>query len=60
MSLGLTEVLFLILLVLKLTHHIDWSWWWITAPLWIGAAADVVLFVLFGGIAAVVTKWVGR
>lgn len=19
---------------LKLTGHIDWSWWWVTVPLW--------------------------
>lgn len=28
-------VLFLIFLVLKLTAVISWSWWWVTAPLWI-------------------------
>ena len=32
---GLGTVLFLIFLVLKLTNTIDWSWWWVTAPLWI-------------------------
>jgi hypothetical protein len=21
--------------LMKLTHYIDWSWWWVTAPLWI-------------------------
>ena len=26
--------LFLIFMTLKLTGHIDWSWWWVTAPLW--------------------------
>ncbi|MCY4132210.1 MAG: hypothetical protein OXF39_06140 [Nitrospira sp.] len=26
--------LFLLLTVLKLTNVIDWSWWWVTAPLW--------------------------
>jgi hypothetical protein len=31
---GLIEWLFLVLLVLKLTHYINWSWWLITAPLW--------------------------
>lgn len=20
---------------LKLTHYIDWSWWWILAPIWV-------------------------
>ncbi len=31
---GFCGLLFIALLVLKLTHVIDWSWWWITAPLW--------------------------
>ena len=26
--------LFLVFLVLKLTSVINWSWWWVTAPLW--------------------------
>lgn len=26
--------LFLVFLTLKLIHQIDWSWWWVTAPLW--------------------------
>ena len=28
-------ILFLIFLVLKLTKQINWSWWWVTSPLWI-------------------------
>ena len=34
-GISFTGLLFLVLLVLKLTHYIDWSWWWITSPLWI-------------------------
>jgi hypothetical protein len=34
-GLGLGTVLFLIFMVLKLTNYIDWSWWWVTSPLWI-------------------------
>lgn len=34
-GMGLTTILFLIFLVLKLTGHITWSWWWVTSPLWI-------------------------
>ena len=26
------DIIFLVLLILKLTHVIDWSWWIITAP----------------------------
>lgn len=38
---GLLTVAFV---VLKLTEHIDWSWWWVFAPLWIPVA--IVLFVV--------------
>ena len=31
-------LLFLVFLVLKLAAVIDWSWWWVTAPLWGGFA----------------------
>lgn len=34
-GIGLPGVLFLIFLILKLTDNIDWSWWWVTSPLWI-------------------------
>jgi hypothetical protein len=32
---GLAKWTFMAFLVLKLTGYIAWSWWWITAPLWI-------------------------
>lgn len=46
----------IVFIILKLTHVIDWSWWWVLAPLWIPAvvvlgtiaiAAIVILFVKF-------------
>lgn len=43
-------VLFLIFMTLRLTEQIDWSWWWVAAPLWIPVAAGllaVVVCVLF-------------
>ena len=27
--------LFILFLILKLTGVINWSWWWVTSPLWI-------------------------
>lgn len=33
-GIGLPAALFLVFLVLKLTDKIDWSWWWVTCPLW--------------------------
>lgn len=34
-------LLFLTFLTLKLCGVITWSWWWVTAPLWGGAALTV-------------------
>lgn len=38
---GLPTLLFLVFLVLKLTHVVAWSWWWVTAPLWLSAVVFV-------------------
>ena len=40
-------VLFIVFLVLKLTNTIDWSWWWITAPLWIPIGLALVILLVF-------------
>ena len=32
---GLLTIVFI---ALKLTNHIDWSWWWVLSPLWIEMA----------------------
>lgn len=47
-GLGLGMVLFLIFMTLKLTNNIDWSWWWVTAPLWIPLAILLVVFAVVG------------
>lgn len=36
-------LLTVLFVALKLTDHIDWSWWWVLSPLWIGAAAAIVI-----------------
>lgn len=41
------ELLFLLFLGLKLAGKIDWSWWWVFAPLW----APLILVVLGLGFA---------
>jgi len=33
-SVTFSQLLFITFLILKLTNVIDWSWWWVTAPLW--------------------------
>lgn len=37
-GIGLGGIVFVVFLVLKLTHYIDWSWWWVTAPMWLPTA----------------------
>lgn len=43
---GLLAILFI---GLKLTGYIDWSWWWVLAPLW-GPAVFVLSSMLLYGI----------
>lgn len=50
--LGLLGVAFI---VLKLTNVIDWSWWWVTLPLW-GGLAIVLLILAIVGIVALIMK----
>jgi hypothetical protein len=43
-GIGLGGLVFTVFLTLKLTHVIDWSWWWVTAPLWGGCALVLSVF----------------
>jgi len=54
---GILTILFVVFLVLKLTGNIDWSWWWVTSPLWLPIALTffivsiifvVSIIILFG------------
>ena len=45
-GLGLPMILFIVFLVLKLTDNIDWSWWWVTSPLWIPVGIVVSIGVI--------------
>lgn len=52
-GISLGTILFVVFLVLKLTHIIDWSWWWVTAPLWIPIGFVIALTVLLGVLSAI-------
>ena len=45
---SLTFVVFIVFLILKLTNNIDWSWWWVTSPLWLPflVALSVICLIL--------------
>ena len=52
-GISLCGVLFVVFLVLKLTGVITWSWWWVTAPLWIPCALSAVVLI----IVLIITIW---
>jgi hypothetical protein len=49
----LIQGLFLLFTGLKLGGVINWSWWWITAPLWIPVSIGLSLIIIIG-----IIKWV--
>ncbi len=43
-GIGFTGALTILFIALKLLNKIDWSWWWVLSPIWIGAL--LIIFVL--------------
>lgn len=39
-------VLFIVFLILKLCGVITWSWWWVTAPIWIPIGLSLIAILL--------------
>lgn len=52
-GIGFTGLLTIVFIVLKLTDTIDWSWWWVLSPLWIG----LVLWLVVAAIIAALIEW---
>ena len=53
-GIGLCGTLFIVFLVLKLCGVIAWSWWWVTAPLWIPPAFIVGILISIGVVGLIV------
>ena len=49
---GLLTIVFV---VLKLTHVIDWSWWWVLSPLWISLALGLAIWAIVILVAVIAT-----
>lgn len=43
-----TYLLTITFVVLKALGHLDWSWWWVFAPLWIPWALILLILVVIG------------
>lgn len=50
-GIGFTGLLQIAFIVLKLCNVINWSWWWVLAPIWIPLALGLLLTVLGAAIA---------
>ena len=58
-GIGFFGLLTIVFIVLKLTHTIDWSWWWVLAPIWIPfliAAICLLIFVIIQVSVAIVAR----
>jgi hypothetical protein len=58
-SIGLSGILFVVFLVMKLSEIgqvANWSWWWVTSPLWIPLVI-VVTILLFVFIIQLIMGW---
>ena len=42
-GIGLGSIVFIVFLILKLVGVIDWSWWWVTSPIWISAILSIII-----------------
>lgn len=54
MKVGFFSLLTVLFIGLKLGEVIDWSWWWVLAPLW-GPPAVVIVGMLLALIAIAIT-----
>lgn len=45
-GIGFCGLLTVAFIVLKLTHFIDWSWWWVVSPIWIPAAIVLSIYLI--------------
>jgi len=62
-GIGFCGLLGIVFITLKLLEKIDWSWWWVLAPLWAPISlvlAGVLLFIIATGLAGLFIWLVNR
>ena len=45
-GIGLSGLLTVLFVALKLIGKIDWSWWWVLSPVWISIGLMIIVLVL--------------
>jgi len=54
-GIGFFEALGLVFIVLKLCGVIDWSWWWVLAPIWMPIALVLGIIIIFAIIVGIMS-----
>lgn len=60
---GFLGLLTIVFITLKLCNVINWSWWWVTSPLWGGVAvhfAIIAISLLVHAIAIIVRSMINK
>ena len=53
---SISLIVFIVFLTLKLSGVIDWSWWWVTLPLW-WWLPTIMIIVGLCAIYIIITEW---
>lgn len=51
-GIGVPGLLVVAFIVLKLTGHITWSWWWVLSPAWIPVSTVILTLVILSFLAS--------
>ncbi len=52
---------FIVFVIMRLAGAIqEWSWWWITSPLWVVLASTVALVVMMAIFMKKLNEWIGE
>ena len=50
------EMLAIVFIACKITGYVNWSWWWVLAPLWIPFVLVFGILLILGIIGAIVDR----
>ena len=57
---GIWGLLLVLFIGLKLTGHIDWSWWWVLSPLWISIILALIAVALYLSVESWIKRKTGK
>lgn len=61
-GIGVSGLLGVAFVILKLCHVIEWPWVWVTAPFWVPVAIVLAILLVLAILKGLVrlTKWIGK